>query len=242
MHTGNRIQLNGIWNAKKLLTNSKELFTTTPILAYANFGKPFKLHTGASVSGLGAVLYQVQDGVKKVITYTNQSLSKSKSKYPIHKLEFLCLKWGITDQFHKYLYDNIHLMFFMDNNPLTYVLTTAKLDAMGHRWIAGLVNYNFHIHYKLGKCDEAIQADSIQAIVAAAITGNVANHIEAVHVTPPTIDSILPSIPGTLIISKAINRSSGQSHPTHPESESSITKTVSSRDSHGLPIESKVYD
>ena len=44
----------------------KELCTTTPILAYADyFGKPFKLHTDASVLGLGAVLYQVQDGVEK---------------------------------------------------------------------------------------------------------------------------------------------------------------------------------
>ena len=42
----------------------KELCTTTPILAYADFRKPFKLHTHASVLGLGAVLYQVQDGVK----------------------------------------------------------------------------------------------------------------------------------------------------------------------------------
>ena len=37
---------------------------------------------------------------------------------------------------------------FTDNNPLTYVLTTAKLDVLGHRWIAGLANYNFHIYYK----------------------------------------------------------------------------------------------
>ena len=44
----------------------KELCTTTPILAYADFGKPFKLHTDASVLGLGAVLYQLQDGVEKV--------------------------------------------------------------------------------------------------------------------------------------------------------------------------------
>ena len=29
---------------------------------------------------------------------------------------------------------------YTDNNPLTYVLTTAKLDAMGHRWVAGLAN------------------------------------------------------------------------------------------------------
>ena len=69
---------------------------------------------------------------------------------------------------------------YTDNNPLTYVLTTVKLDAMGHRWIAGLANYNFHIHYNSRKSnveadvlsridwekgDETIQADSIQAIV-----------------------------------------------------------------------------
>ena len=70
----------------------KELCTTTPILAYANFGKPFKLHTDVSVLGLGAVLYQEQDGVKKVISYASQSLSKLEYKYPIHKLEFPCLK------------------------------------------------------------------------------------------------------------------------------------------------------
>ena len=45
----------------------KELCTTTPILADADFGKHFKLHTDASVLGLGAVLYQVQDRVEKVL-------------------------------------------------------------------------------------------------------------------------------------------------------------------------------
>ena len=78
----------------------KELCTTTPILAYADFRKPFKLHklhTDASVLGLGAVLYQVQDGVEKVIRYASRSLTKSETKYLVHKLEFLCLKWAITE-------------------------------------------------------------------------------------------------------------------------------------------------
>ena len=70
----------------------KELCTTTPILAYANFGKPFKLYTDVSVLGLGAVIYQVQNGVEKVISYASWSLTKSEAKYPAHKLEFLCLK------------------------------------------------------------------------------------------------------------------------------------------------------
>ena len=54
------------------------------------------------------------------------------------------------------------------------------------------------------KCVETIQANSTQAIVAAAIAGNVANHIEAAPYSPQTIDSLLPSIPDTPIISKAI--------------------------------------
>ena len=34
-----------------------------------------------------------------------------------------------------------------DNNPVTYVLTSAKLDATGHRCVAELSNYNFSIEY-----------------------------------------------------------------------------------------------
>ena len=40
---------------------------------------------------------------------------------------------------------------YTDNNPLTYVLTTAKLDATGHRWVAALSNYTFSIISKPGK-------------------------------------------------------------------------------------------
>ena len=39
----------------------KHLCSQTPILAYANYQKPFKLHTDASEHGLEAVLYQKQD-------------------------------------------------------------------------------------------------------------------------------------------------------------------------------------
>ena len=98
---------------------------------------------------LGAVLYQVQDGQKRVITYASRSLSKSERNYPVHKLEFLALKWAITDRFHEYLYGSEFQVF--TDNPLTYVLTTAKLDATGHRWVAALSSYTFSITYKPGK-------------------------------------------------------------------------------------------
>ena len=83
----------------------KPLCTTVPILVYAHFSKPFKLHTDACGMGLGAVLYQTQeDGTKAVIAYASRSLSKDESHYPAHKLEFLALKWAVVKKFHEYLY------------------------------------------------------------------------------------------------------------------------------------------
>ena len=139
----------------------KELCTTTPVLAYTDFTRPFKLHTDASVLGLGAVLYQLHGSVEKVISYASRSLTQSETKYLVHKLEFLCLKWAITEPFHEYLYGNT-FDIYTDNNPLTYVLTTAKLDAMGHRWAISLANYNFHLHYHSGRSN--VEADALSRI------------------------------------------------------------------------------
>ena len=122
----------------------------SPIFAYADFKAPFILHTDASGDGLGAVLYQIQEGKQRVIAYASQSLTRSERNYPVHKLEFLALKWAITDKFHEYLYGS-KFQVYMDNNSLTYVLATAKLDATGHRWVAALSNYTFSIIYKPGK-------------------------------------------------------------------------------------------
>ena len=48
------------WDSKcqQAFDDLKTLCTTAPILAYADFTKPFKLHTDACGTGLGAVLYQ----------------------------------------------------------------------------------------------------------------------------------------------------------------------------------------
>ena len=121
--------------------------TTAPILAYADYSIPFELHVDACGTGLGAILYQTQEGKKRVIACASRSLSKSESRYPAHKLEFLALKWALTDQFYEYLYGNTFDVY-TDNNPLTYVLTSAELDACGQKWVSAIALMNFQIHYK----------------------------------------------------------------------------------------------
>ena len=140
----------------------KTLCTTAPILAYADFSKPFKLHTDVCGTGLGAFLYQTwEDGTKAVIAYASRSLNKAESHYPAHKLEFLTLKWAVVKKFHEYLY-GLTFHVYTDNNPLTYILTTAKLDAASHCWVTSLANYNFRLHYQAGKTN--IDADALSRV------------------------------------------------------------------------------
>ena len=127
--------------------------TSSPILGFANPKIPYILHTDASTSGLGAALYQEQEGEMRVIAYASRGLSPSEKRYPAHKLEFLALKWSVVEKLHDYLYGNTFTVV-TDNNPLTYILKSAKLDATSYRWLAALSTFNFNIKYYAGKSNQ----------------------------------------------------------------------------------------
>ena len=76
-------------------------------------------------------------------------------------MEFLALKWSLTERFHGYL-NGGEFEVYMNNNPLTYILTTAKLDATGQRWVVSLADYNFKIFYRSGKLN--VEADALSRI------------------------------------------------------------------------------
>ena len=59
----------------------KVMCTSTLVLAFTDFTKPFKLHMDASTIGLGTVLYQEQGRKDQVIGYASRVLSKSKFCY-----------------------------------------------------------------------------------------------------------------------------------------------------------------
>lgn len=130
-----------------------DTLTSPPILAYPDFNLPFVLHTDASNEGLGAVLYQQQGNKLRVIAYGSRTLTPAEKNYHLHsgKLEFLALKWAICDKFRDYLYYAPTFTVYTDNNPLTYILSTAKLNAVGHRWVGELADFHFTIRYRPGK-------------------------------------------------------------------------------------------
>ena len=59
------------------------------------------------------------------------------------------MKW-LIEHFQTYLLGH-HFKVHMDNNPLTYFLTSPNMDAMKQRWINELVKYDFSLEYQKGK-------------------------------------------------------------------------------------------
>ncbi len=141
------------------------------------------------------------------------------------KLEFLALKWAICERFRDYLFHVPHFEVYTDNNPLTYILTTAKLNATGHPWVAELADFNFTIKYRPGRCNA--DADGLsrmlldieqymklcteeinQNVISATVQGVILNfkddhlwtsgiHLQAVHLMEDNI-----SLPTNLCLSQ----------------------------------------
>ena len=71
----------------------------------------------------------------------------------------------------------------MDNNPLTYFLTSTNIDTMEQRWINELAKYDFSLEYQKGKNNTV--ADALSRIEEACLSDKEAKRmLKAVPVIP----------------------------------------------------------
>lgn len=105
------------------------------------------------------MFYQEQGSNLHFIAYGSRTLMPAEKNYYLHssKLEFLTLKWAICDTFMDYLYFAPTFTIYTDNNPLTYVLSTAKVNAVGHCCVGELADFHLTIKYRPEKVN--IDAD-----------------------------------------------------------------------------------
>ena len=93
------------------------------------------------------------------------------------KLEFLALKWAVTEHFKEY-WPYLPFLVRTDNNPLTYIMTTPNLNATGHQWLGALARYNFQLEYQKG-WDNTV-ADMLSQITT--------------HLSPEAMQSVLDGV------------------------------------------------
>ena len=121
------------------------------ICEYPDFDQPFILHVDASTKGLGSGLHQYKDKKVRILGYVSRALAKAEQKYHRSKLEFLSLKCALCEQFRDYLTYAKHIEVFTDKNTLLYVLSSAKLNATGKRWVNELADFTINIQHKPGR-------------------------------------------------------------------------------------------
>ena len=80
----------------------------------------------------GCCIKKMIKEIRELMHPASWSLIQTERIYPACKLEFFALKWAVMDRFHEYLYGG-KFDVYTDNNPLAYILTSAKLDACGQR-------------------------------------------------------------------------------------------------------------
>ena len=77
----------------------------------------------------------------------------------------------------------------MDNNPLTYIFSSAHLNTAGHRWVASLADYNFFLEYQKGK-DNTV-ADFLSHMESCLPEEEVDEALHRVQIPAPRVKAML---------------------------------------------------
>ena len=139
----------------------KKALTDEPLLGYPDFRRPaYILEIDAGFRGRGTVLSQEHDGKVVVLRYASRTLrpaERNMDNYSTMKLEMLGPKWAVTEKFRDYLLGSECTMY-TDNNPLSYLQTSARLGATEMRWAAVLAQFQLNIKYRSGKANSNADA------------------------------------------------------------------------------------
>ena len=157
----------------------KQLLTNSPILAYPDFTKPFKLTTDASNVAVGGVLSQSE----KPLAYFSRTLNSAERNYSTIEKELLAIIES-TKHFRPYLFGR-KFTLETDHKPLVWLDKLKEPNSRLIRWRIKLSEYDYEIAYKRGK--ENHVADALSRIE---INFNENNDFDDSESIIPNVDEI----------------------------------------------------
>ena len=122
------------------------MLTSAPIIAYPDFNESFTLQTGASDTGLGVVVTQVQNVEERVIAYASSILNKAERNYSTTEKECLAVVWAIS-KFRYYL-EGYRFTVITDHSSLRWLCNLRNPTGRLARWSLDLLEYDFKIVHR----------------------------------------------------------------------------------------------
>jgi len=128
----------------------KEYISEKSCLEFPERDWAYELHTDASLSGIGAVLFQRDpQGHLHTIEFASKSLSKAQRKQAIPVLECYAIVWALK-KFRCYIH-GVHVDIYTDHFGLQFMKRKKNPPAQMQRWWWDIADYDFTIIYKKGK-------------------------------------------------------------------------------------------
>jgi hypothetical protein len=132
----------------------KHAIATAPILKFPVPGKPFRLATDASRTGIGGVLYQpdVEGGPMSphnIIEIFSKTSNAETVRFSAYKKELSAIV-GCLRRFHPLIWGRPGLVIETDHRPLTYMYSSEKLSPALQQWLDVLLDYDFKIEHRPG--------------------------------------------------------------------------------------------
>ena len=128
----------------------KTHLTTSPVLAFPDFQRPFLLDTDASDLAIGGVLSQVNDsGKEQVIAYASSTLTKAQRNYSTTRKELLAVV-TFVERFRHYLAVKPFTLR-TDHSSLRWLHNFHEPTGQLARWLERLADFNYEIQHRPGK-------------------------------------------------------------------------------------------
>ena len=131
-----------------------------PILQYPDFSQMFYLETDASNTRVAAVLMQLREGKRALISAASRILSAAEKNYGVVEREALAVVYGIQ-YFRSYLFGKTFLVI-TDHQCLKYLQSFKNPNSRIVRWLLALQDFSFEIVYRSGK--ENAVADALSRL------------------------------------------------------------------------------
>ena len=137
---------------EKTFQELKRRLTTAPILIVLKQGQRYTAYCDASRDEMGCVL--MQSG--RVTAYGSRQLKNHEQNYPTHDLELTVIVFALKIWRH-YLYGE-HFEVFSNHKSPRYIFTQRDLNMRQLGGMEYLEDYDFTLHYYLGKANVVADA------------------------------------------------------------------------------------